>query len=349
MIINSSIIAGSDLEFIEEGHILIEDARIVEVNDGFVPDGIDSKGYISMPSLINAHTHIGDSFAKEAVLGMDLGSAVGKNGLKWSLYRNVRDGDVISCMRDAAVCMLNSGTAIFADFREGGISGINLLKTALTGIPIKTVVLGRDIDIGCCEGLGINTYQIDQIPEDRKDKLIAIHAGESGNEIEIAMNHNPDIIIHFTNATKEEIKKTAKNSISVVVCPRSNASMGVGIPKVREMLNAGINVAIGTDNVMINSPDMFREMEFISKLSYLNDPVSPEEILKMATINGANALGINSGLIEKGRDADIILIDKNAPNLRFNKNILATIIHRCEPENVRKVMIDGRFIIDKDL
>ncbi len=349
MIINSSIIAGKAIEFIEEGHIITEGAKIIEVNYGFTPDGIDAREYIAMPSLVNAHTHIGDSFAKEAVLGMDVSSAVGKSGVKWDLYRDVGDSELISCMRDTAIYMLTSGTVIFSDFRECGISGINALKTALKDISIKPIILGRDIDIDQCDGLGLNMYQIDQIPRDRKGKLIAIHAGESENEIEIAINYNPDVIIHFTKATDGEIKKAAKNGISVIICPRSNASLGVGIPRVREMLDKGINVAIGTDNVMINSPDMFREMEFISKLSYLKDPISPKEILKMATINGANALRINSGLIEKGMDADLILIDKNAPNLKGNKNILATIIHRCEPENVRKVMVNGRFVIDKDL
>ncbi len=348
MIINSSIIAGGEFEFIEEGHIVIENDKILEVNDGFTPNGIDARGYIVMPSLINAHTHVGDSFAKEAVLGMKVGHAVGKNGIKWELYRNVRDSDLISCMRDSVVYMLNSGTVTFADFREGGISGVSALKTALKGMPIKAIILGRDIEIDQCDGLGLNTYQIDQIPKDRKGKLIAIHAGESENEIGIAMTHNPDMIIHFTTATDEEIKMAAMNGISVVVCPRSNASLCVGVPRVREMLDKGVNVALGTDNVMINSPDMFREMEFMSKLSYLKDPILPEEIMKMATVNGANALRINSGLIERGRGADLIMIDKNAPNLRGNKNPLATIIHRCEPENIRRVMIDGRFVIDKD-
>ena len=366
MIINSSFLIGDELKYVEEGHITIEDKRIVSVCEGFVTGGLDAKKYLTMPSLINAHTHIGDSFAKEAVVGMGVSEAVGKKGLKWKLYNEADDECIVRSMRESLRYMLHSGITAFADFREGGAKGINLLKSAVGNSLIKPIILGRDIstlkhqgsdttgDGVECAGLGLNAYQLDQIPKNRGDKLIAVHAGETKREknkkeIGNVLDYDPDIIVHFVSATADEINRVAEKNISIVICPRSNSSLRAGFPQVKEMLDSGINVALGTDNVMINSPNLFREMEFLSKFSYIMDPISPTDVLKMVTVNAASALNLNCGVIEPGRFADLIFLDMNAPNLKDNLDIIATIVHRCEPENVRKVMIDGKFIVDKDI
>lgn len=355
MIINCSFLARENFEFIEEGHLIIENGVIADVGDGFLSEGINAGEYMAMPGLINAHTHIGDSFAKEASLGLNADEAVGKTGIKWSLYKGVDEQVLLNSMRDSARYMLNSGITTFADFREFGIDGINQLKIAIKGIPIKAIILGRNLDttkMDICDGLGLNLYQLDQIPKnsrERRNRIIAIHAGEAEGEVEIALKHDPDIIVHFTNCTDEDIKIAAKKRISVIICPRSNASLGVGFPPVKKLLDNGINLAIGTDNVMINSPDMFRELEFLLKFSYLGDEIEAGEVLRMATVNAAKALGLNSGILERDKSADLIFIDKNAPNLRYNKNLIATIVNRCQPENVRRVMVDGKFVMDKDI
>jgi len=346
LMINSSFLVGEGFELLEEGHLLIDRGRIKEVNDGFITGGTDARDLLCIPALINAHTHIGDSFAKEAALGLPAGEAMGRNGLKWELYKQAKKAEIIKAMRDSLQYMLNSGISCFADFREGGIHGAELLKEATEGIPIRPIVLGRDDGIENFDGLGLNPWQLGQIPSDR-NKPVAVHAGESKGETAEALSRNPDIIVHFTLATREDIATAARKKVSVVVCLRANALLGVGIPPVRELMDCGVNVAIGTDNVMLNSPSLWREMEFISKLSYLKKGIPPADILRMATSNAAKALGLNSGMIKKGKGADLIFLDKNAPNLRENKNLLAAIVHRTEPENVIKVMVSGEFVVEK--
>jgi len=339
-----------DFDFVEEGHIIVKNKVIDAVGDGFVSGGKDFKDYLVMPALINAHTHVGDSFAKEAAVGLSAWDACGPDGLKWKLYEGAERDELIFAMKESIRHMLNCGISCFADFREFGVSGIEMLKESLSGVKIKAVILGRELnakELGECGGLGLNVYGIAYSGE-KRNKIVAVHAGEEEGEIELALSMKPDIIVHATHATLDDIKKISKQKISVVICPRSNAQLGVGFPKVRSLLDAGINVALGTDNVMINSPDMFREMEFLSKISFLHEPVPAKEILKIATLNGAKALRINSGVIEKGRDANLIFIDKNAPNLKYNKNWVSAVVNRCSPENVRKVMVEGEFVVDKD-
>src|ERR671926_1238289 len=127
------------------------------------------------------------------------------------------------------------------------------------------------------------------------------------SEIDRIMKYlKPDFVVHMTKATEEEISLVAKSGTGVVICPRANGVLGAGIPKIAQMLRQGCLVAIGTDNVMLNSPDILRELDYIWKASRAteDDLISPKEILKLATVNGAELLGVNSGYIAAGRAAD---------------------------------------------
>ena len=128
--------------------------------------------------------------------------------------------------------------------------------------------------------------------------LFAIHAGEKDrNDIEKALSLEPDLLIHLTNATKKDLEDVADAEVPVVVCPRSNLITGAGMAPIADMLEAGITVAAGTDNVMLNSVNMFAEMEFMSKVFSIED----RQVFKICTLNGSFVMGPNStGSIERG-------------------------------------------------
>jgi cytosine/adenosine deaminase-related metal-dependent hydrolase len=341
-------------------------------------------------------------------------------------------------MRASIISMMKKGIVAFADFREGGPDGINLLKQAISALPIKCIVFGRieyyfDLitnlkiargkrlvkvtsardnfkisskknrkqqreirkkkDQGLppnalqqtanvlkiANGLGLsganentNTalHQYKQLldgvnEKSRKRKLLlAIHAAESkesvkfsnsitgGTEVARIMRHlNPDLVIHMTNATDADISLVAKSGTGVVICPRANGILGSGIPKVARMLERGCTIAIGTDNVMLNSPDMFREMDYIWKASRATEKnfISARDILKMSTINAAHILGLNSGCIEAGRSADLLFINKKYLDLYPIHNPCASILHRAGPDSINGIMIDGRLTAGAEL
>lgn len=352
MLINCQVLRGEKMEHLKEAHIVIEGSGICSVDEGFVQEGEDMKGLLAVPGLINAHTHIGDSFAKDACAGLSVSEAVGRNGKKWSLYAEADRRETVHAMRDTAGMMLRSGISAYADYREGGHEGLRDLKAATKDHAIRTIALGRDLEgrFEDCDGLGLNLYQLDQIPEDRKgleEKIVSVHAGEIPGEVAAALRVHPDNIVHYTHCTDEDIRAAAKEGISVVVCPRSNASLRVGFPPVRELIDAGVNVALGTDNVMINSPDMWREMEFLYRSSQLFEGLTPLEVLKSATVNGGRALKRDYGTIEKGMIADVIFVDLSAPNMRSTRNIHASLVCRCTGENVAVVFIGGKRALDK--
>jgi cytosine/adenosine deaminase-related metal-dependent hydrolase len=196
-----------------------------------------------------------------------------------------------------------------------------------------------------------------------KGKLLGVHASESAKsrkfslesfartEVERALDHlTPDFLVHLTNSTLEERLEVSKKHIPVVCCPRANSILGLGFPPILELIEAGVIVALGTDNVMLNSPDMFREMDYTSKIIRANrldaGAVSSREILKMATVNGANALGLSSqlGCIEEGKRADIVFLNLNSNNLCFSKDLITSVVHRARPDDVKAVLVDGEIV-----
>ena len=180
----------------------------------------------------------------------------------------------------------------------------------------------------------------------------AIHAAESGetvsfsrkltgmSEVERVMEYfKPNLLVHMTNADRQDIRLAAGKGAAVVCCPRSNAILGTGSPPVREILASGMKIGLGTDNLMINSPDMFREMDFMSRITRLSglDPaaVASADVLRMATAWGAAAVGISgrTGALRAGLDADIVLIDLNG-RMAGTHDICSSIVHRAGPDDV---------------
>ena len=289
-------------------------------------------------------------------------------------------------IRISAISMMKKGIVAFADFREGGPQGIRLLKEAIAGLPIKCVALGRTGHVGTLEnksglsaesaseaakvleianGLGIsgaNEHSDSALLHYRelaKGALVAIHAAESAetvsfsrertgkSEVErIMANLKPDFLVHMTNATDDDIALAATSRTGIVVCPRANGVLGAGIPKVAKMLKAGCTVAVGTDNVMLNSPDISRELDYIWKASRATEGemIAPREILKMATSNAAEILRLNSGWIEPGRAADLLFVDKHHADLYPMHDPHAALVHRLGEKGIASVMIDGRFV-----
>lgn len=168
-------------------------------------------------------------------------------------------------------------------------------------------------------------------------------------ETERALQIKPHFLIHMTHAEVTDLKKAAKKTRGIVICPRANASLAEGIPNFEAMQNVGYKVAIGTDNVMINSPDMFREMDYLWKahMGLYQKRIDPKEILKMATVHGGMLLGKKIGSVQPGFLADGIFFDKHSLDLEPMHNPYASIVHRANESAISAVMIGGKIIHGK--
>jgi len=399
---NISLFFGKNLEYIDKGYIIIKNGRIENVGSGDYKGSsnentYEGQGILVIPGFVNAHTHIGDSIGKDIGVDSTFDSRIHPtHGIKNKILQKSERKHLINFMRSSVISMMRKGIVAFADFREGGLQGIEQITEATSGLSIKCIRLGRpeyyyDVSqdfyqnpklppdvieliyniLNIADGLGIsganeNTdnslkdyRRIIQKESLKKKFLLGIHASESlqtekksisatgKSEVQrIVDNLLPNFIVHLTNASDVDIKLVARKKIGIVVCPRANGTLGVGIPKIAKMLSFGCCIAIGTDNIMINSPDMFRELDYVWKLSRTLEggPISAREILKMATVNGGKILGINSGSLMAGMSADMIFIDKTNLDISPMHDPHVSIVHRANANSILNVMINGKFV-----
>ncbi len=166
-------------------------------------------------------------------------------------------------------------------------------------------------------------------------------------------NFSPDLVVHMTVANKEEIAILADSGISAVINPRANANLGLPLPPVAALLDAGVNVLLGTDNGMLNSPNLFAELDFTYKLakSQYGDAVRPDPvtILKMATSNlGKTRWGSQfPGRLEVGGPATFVELDFKQKHLCRSAHLVASILTRVTPADVLRTVRDGRTIYQR--
>ena len=379
---NARVLCGEDME-VRRTNIVIDDKEIVELSDRVEKGRIvDGNGCIASPSLINSHVHIGDSVAKDVGDGEPIDKIVKPpNGIKHRILSETSPKYMITAMQSSMNYMLKTGTTTFVDFREGGFEGINLLKKASKNIPIRDIILGRhdtffeenpkisDLEkiaeklLNICDGIALSGFG--EIEDDvastitkacqKHSKFASIHVAEyeelqtkslklkGKTEVERALIEGFNLLIHVTAPLKDDLRLIGEMEIPVVSCPRSNGSLGVGIPPLIDMLDRGINVCLGTDNVMLNSPNMFKEMEYALKVTrgYYKTYLSPLEVFKMATLNPAMALGLNLGSIEEGKIADIMLVSG------MSGDPILSLINRTESQNIKALIKEGNIVFER--
>ncbi len=342
--LKGTIINGDEFEAID-GYITIENGVIKSIEEDNVTSDL-----IIAPRFVNAHTHLGDSVLKDPPF-LPLSELVKPpDGLKHRILKKTSHDEQVSSMKASIRDMVKTGTCAFCDFREGGLAGVIALQEALKTLHIEPHILGRPLDmdmdyIDICDGTGLSStndlepayvqYVVKQTK--KKKKKFAIHAGEKDpSDIENALSLGPDFLIHLTKAPKKNIKDVADAGIPVVVCPRSNFVTGSGVPPVKDMLESGIPVAVGTDNVMLNSANMFSEMEFLAKTNLYDD----RQVFKLCTLNGARLLGLEeqSGSIRKGKNARLMILNKKSNNMQGIKNPLSSLVRRARPDDIIEII-----------
>lgn len=337
MELSGTILAGADYEPIE-GRVVVEDGEITAIEEVET-----ASSDIICPAFVNAHTHIGDSIAKEAGRGLSLDELVAPpDGLKHQLLAEASKEELVDAMRRSLQFMVAGGTSSFIEFREGGVEGVELLLAAADSLDIEPIVMGRETTdvLSVADGYGASgardgDFSLERTATQRAGKLFGIHAGERDpHDINSALDLDPDFLVHMVHAEEIHLERVEDRETPIVVCPRSNLVTSVGMPPIEELLER-TTVGLGTDNVMLNSPSMFREMEFVSKLC----DVSAPEVLRMATAAGAHIAGLNCGVIEPGKDAKMLVLDGDSDNLTGVRDPVRAVVRRAGAHDVSNVVM----------
>ena len=203
----------------------------------------------------------------------------------------------------------------------------------------------------------------------KNDMRIHVHLSESVSEIEqikekygctpIEMADRnglfdvPAIAAHCVQVTDSDIEILKEKGVSVVTNPASNMKLGNGFAPIAKMLEKGVNVCLGTDGAASNnSLNMFHELSLLTLIhkgvGKTPQCVSAREGFRIATINGAKALGLEKeiGSIETGKKADLAILNLNVPSLTPRNNLIAGLSYSANGSEVETVIIDGKITMD---
>ena len=202
----------------------------------------------------------------------------------------------------------------------------------------------------------------------RKHKvMIHTHSSENKNECEIVeaetgrrnvayldslgISGAHVLLAHCIHLDTEEMETLSRTKTNVAHCPSSNLKLGSGLARVAEMLARKIPVSLGADGAACNNRlDMFTEMRtaaLLQKLAHGPEVLSAAQVLRMATIDGARALGLDNeiGSLEVGKRADVIVVDLNQLHSSPKQDVISSLVYSAQPSDVRVTIINGRVVM----
>lgn len=202
----------------------------------------------------------------------------------------------------------------------------------------------------------------------RLDCPLVIHVAETLDELEtikkahgtspVGLLERLDLLgpglvaCHGIHLSAEDIALLKARDARVVHCPESNMKLASGVAQVPELLRQGVCVALGTDGCASNNDlDLLLEMDTAAKLHkvFTRDPevMKAETVLKMATVNGAKALGLErvTGSVTPGKRADLIVVDTTKPHMTPMYNPYSHLVYSASGSDVSAVVIEGRLVM----
>jgi len=210
-------------------------------------------------------------------------------------------------------------------------------------------------------------YLREFVPRARADDIpLHFHANETVEEVrpiveeygqrpleyadDVGMLDSDDFFAHGVHLDETEIDLVAERGTGVVHCPASNMKLASGMAPVQRMLDAGVTVGLGTDGAASNNDlDMFDEMRDAAMLGKLQtddaSAVSAETVVRMATENGAAILGLDSGRIEAGANADLAVVDLEKPHLTPAHDLVSHLAYAVRGSDVRHTVCDGSVLM----
>lgn len=361
----------------------------IGINDITWDREIDCNNNLILPGFKNAHTHSGMTLMRTYADGLPLQEWL--NTKIFPLEAKMSPEDVAILSKLAILEYLTSGvTAVFdmyltpesiaPAFSEAGmrivqVSGINKFGPTLEVLeerynklnnndPLTSFMLGFHAEYTCERSL---LEKISELAHKYKAPLYA-HNSETASEVKECIDRyglTPTELFeelnmfdyggggyHCVHMSDNDIEIFKKRNLSVVTNPGSNTKLASGIAPIKQFIDNGINVAIGTDGPSSNNClDMFKEMALVFSLANIREnnalAIDGLEILKMATVNGAKAMGLNdSDVLAVGKNADIIVIDMHKPNMQPENDILRNLVYSGSKQNVKMTMINGKILYE---
>jgi 5-methylthioadenosine/S-adenosylhomocysteine deaminase len=159
------------------------------------------------------------------------------------------------------------------------------------------------------------------------------------------------VLAHCIHLDTEEMEILTRTKTNVAHCPSSNLKLGSGLARVAEMLSRGIPVSLGADGAACNNRlDMFTEMRtaaLMQKLAHGPEVLPAAWVLRLATIDGARALGLEKeiGSLEAGKRADAIVVSLDQLHSSPQRDVVSALVYSAAASDVRTTITDGQVLM----
>ena len=351
---------------------------------------IDATGKIVMPGLINTHTHVAMALLRGISDDVPLMEWLEQH--IWPIEGKMAYQEVYDGARLGILEMLLGGTTTFVDMypyeeavaeaaEKAGIRALvspcpmdfrmehfendwRQVKKRFSNSPLVTMWMGPHAiytlsgehmqrSISLSKELGIGSHIHLSETQTEQANCMEQHGMSPTQLLEKeGLFTTKTLAAHCVVMSDKDIEILAKNGVSVAHNPQSNMKLASGIAPVKKMIDAGVNVAIGTDGASSNNDlDMWEEMRTASLLQKVStmDPcaIPAYTALKMATVNGAKAIGREGelGVLATGALADILLVDIETPHLYPHTNLVSELVYSTHASDVDTVIVNGNIVV----
>lgn len=351
---------------------------------------IDADGKVAMPGLINTHTHVAMALLRGIADDMPLMEWLEQH--IWPVEGRMVYDDIYVGARLGMLEMMLGGTTTMVDMypyeeavaeaaESAGIRAVvcpcpmdfrmahfeedwRKVRERFSDSRLVTMMMGphaiytlsaenlkRSIDLAEELQLGSHVHLAETQVEDSNARAqFGMSPTEYFEKAGLFKRHT--LAAHCVVLSDSDIEILSRNGVSVAHNPQSNLKLSSGVAPVQKLLDAGINVAIGTDGASSNNDlDMWEEMRtasLLQKCTTMNPCAVPAyTALQMATVNGAKAIGREGelGVLKPGAMADIILVDIEKPHMYPHTNLVSELVYSANSQDVDTVIINGRITV----
>lgn len=285
--------------------------------------------------------------------------AISESGLRGVFARTIMDtGEMVpDCTRETPDTAFRRIEELMARHRKDGAPDAHRRLTFRTGPNTPPITASPDLlrevrRFADHHSIGISAHVAESASVVEATRREFGRAGVVAHLKDFDIPGEDSIFAHCVHLSPEEIRHLADTGTAVSHNPVSNMMLGDGIAAVVEMLAAGVRVALGSDGAASNhGQDLFETMKtasLLQKVKHLDAGViDPYTVLRMATVDGAHALGLASvcGTVEVGKRADLILVDIRKPHFQPVNDLVSQLVHCAKAADVDTVVADGRVLM----
>jgi len=361
------VLRGAELEPVRNVCIHVKDG-VIESIESFAsgcPRGFTRVDIVTPPPA-NIHVHSADYAFPEIMPDRALEDLVEPpHGVKHVMLRSLSFESAVRFIRRFYRAAEKLGVGLLVDFREAEAGGCAAAKAAAEDLWfMEVIVLGRPLRPEspslpeACDGFGASSpldYDERVFKElVAKARISSAHVAETmrarwNNDLERALEAGVRLLVHGTHLSIEDLKVAAQSGASLALCPRSNAWHGVGLPRLRDVVESGIVYGFGTDNAAWNPPDVAEEARFmlyVERLRGWKKEDLADALLYGLYIGGYNAVGMNAPIVEEGERAWFVgyrLDPDYASGILRARSVKYAVVKRLKMEHAA-LKVKGRMV-----